>query len=637
MTPGDDAVPAGFRLTRGRLGMIVLLLACLVATTLGSTRAGADEPGPQVTVALLPSGTDLSDLDQDQWSRGLMSAGMGPVPALQTMLDIGQGARVTPSSYDLPLVSVPASTVAETLRRAQVRAETAPRKIRVGALNEALLDAAIELELPPGQLSSLAFAGTAPGSDSPPRKGSGGQGKLKVVETSRSGLESIRKRLGPDDTVIAIETPGDGSLLDIAVAGDGFNRELASRTTHLVPLVSSVDVAPTILDRLAIPIPDEMEGAPLEGGGSNRFGSIPEVEQRLEEIRSQRSDTLALGMAAIFLFFLICGLIWRWRGLRFAAAQTAVGLPLALVVLLVTPRLRFGAVEEFLLMLVLASALAWALRRWLGDLRSYATACGLALATVAIDLVAGLDLVPYSILGSNPIGGVRFFGIGNELESILACCLFLGVAAGVQARDKLTPRQVVTVYLVATLVVLLFLVPGRFGADVGAVVTLSAGAAAACLLLLRLSWKLVIAVIVAPFVLLGLLALIDLATGASSHFTRTILGADSIGEVGEVLVSRLEKAWHTVLARSYRLHLILTLLLLVVLAWFSRGPDSPLRRYRQLAVGLYSTMAALLVGAVGNDSGTLLILAGAPFVFSFWAMLLTLDRPGRTEVQERAG
>src|SRR5690606_9825175 len=162
-----------------------------------------------------------------------------------------------------------------------------------------------------------------------------------------------------------------------------------------------------------------------------------------------------------------CALLWRYPGLRFAAAQTAVGLPLALVVLLITPRLGFGAAEEFLLMLVLASAAAWALRCRLGDLRAYAAACGFALATVAIDLVAGLCFVPDSILGSTSTVGVRFFGLCNVLGSVLACCLFLGVAAGIQSRTAVTPRRAVTIYLAATLAVLVVLVPGRFGADVG--------------------------------------------------------------------------------------------------------------------------------------------------------------------------
>ena len=61
-------------------------------------------PGPRVVVALLPEGTGVGELAQVRGvSVGLLSAGLGSVPAEQTYLDISQGNRVFDSLYDSEL------------------------------------------------------------------------------------------------------------------------------------------------------------------------------------------------------------------------------------------------------------------------------------------------------------------------------------------------------------------------------------------------------------------------------------------------------------------------------------------------------------------------------------------------------
>ena len=50
--------------------------------------------------SLLPPGTTVDELARPGFSPGLMSAGLGIVPAAQTYLDISQGNRVFDSLYD---------------------------------------------------------------------------------------------------------------------------------------------------------------------------------------------------------------------------------------------------------------------------------------------------------------------------------------------------------------------------------------------------------------------------------------------------------------------------------------------------------------------------------------------------------
>ena len=52
---------------------------------------------------LLPKGTSVGELAAGGLSPGLLSAGLGSVPAEQTYLDISQGNRVFDSLYDSEL------------------------------------------------------------------------------------------------------------------------------------------------------------------------------------------------------------------------------------------------------------------------------------------------------------------------------------------------------------------------------------------------------------------------------------------------------------------------------------------------------------------------------------------------------
>lgn len=582
--------------------------------------AGASPRGPEVTVAFVPAGTDLSALDPDEWARGLLSSGMGLVPAAQTSLDIGQGARVAGSAYGFRLPDAASMPLGRFMKIAAHRAGTAPRLIEVGALRRSFDRSGVKVDLERFRLGRIAFSSpedirlrTAPAVGVAPA------GRFRAIRARPAELARLRDGMDRQDTLIALEMPGAGRLLDVAIAGEGFRGELGSTTTHLVPLVSSVDLAPTILERLGLAVPHVIEGSPITGEGHSSHGSIREVQSRLSQIRERRGGLLVWGSVLLVLFFAVAGVAGRAGGIRFAVAQTAVALPLAVAALILVPALRPAWWVELLLAFGLASAGAWILRRRLGDFDAYAAACGLALVAAAGDLVFGLGLIPFSILGSNPIGGVRYFGIGNELEAILTVCLLLGIAAWATARPAVSPRRLAAIYLLGGLALTLVLVPGRLGADVGAVITVSAGIAAAYLLLLKRSRKLVAAMLLLPVGLVVLFGLIDTVTGASSHFARTILDAGSAGDAGEVLVNRLRTSARTVTAVSYRPFLAILVVAVAGLVLLSRRLGNPLRR-PWLSVGLYAATAALVFGAVGNDSGILLVMAGAPFVLSYWAL-----------------
>ena len=69
----------------------------------------------------------------------------------------------------------------------------------------------------------------------------------------------------------------------------------------------------------------------------------------------------------------------------------------------------------------------------LGGYRALAVASGLVVLAYAVDVVAGSPLTSLSLLGPNPGLGVRFYGIGNELEAMLAVLVIAGTGAALSA------------------------------------------------------------------------------------------------------------------------------------------------------------------------------------------------------------
>jgi hypothetical protein len=108
---------------------------------------GAPEGKPKITVAMLPNGTRLGTIGGiEGLAPGLMSAGIGRVPAAQTFLDVSQGNRISESLYDqdLPLLRFDASGVVPVDWEAVVeRADDTPADIVPGLLGDALERAGI--------------------------------------------------------------------------------------------------------------------------------------------------------------------------------------------------------------------------------------------------------------------------------------------------------------------------------------------------------------------------------------------------------------------------------------------------------------------------------------------------------------
>ncbi|HEX8051318.1 MAG TPA: hypothetical protein VF504_07590, partial [Solirubrobacterales bacterium] len=223
------------------------------------------------------------------------------------------------------------------------------------------------------------------------------------------------------------------------------------------------------------------------------------------------------------------------------------------------------------------------------------------------------------LLGPNPGLGVRFYGIGNELEALLVVLTVAGTGAALAgfAADA-SRRAGAAAFLVVGLLAAFVFAAGRFGADVGAAIVFPVGAVVAAVVVAGRSRRTaLLAVVAAPFAVLALLALVDLLSGADAHLTRSVLDAGGLGDLADVAQRRLQLS-----ARSFGRPVLLAFLPLVaalaILAYVRRDRlQAWLEGAPAMRAGLLGAFAATVVGTLANDSGALLLEIGTAYLLVF--------------------
>lgn len=540
-------------------------------------------------VVLLPQGTTVDEMAAAGMSPGLMSAGLGAVPAEQTYLDIGQGNRVFDSLYGSDLVPAEVPLNRPVSDPAQLRrAGSAPAAIVPGLLAKTLARAGLGFE-----------AGDA----SP-------AGLLRRVASQRG-----------NDLLIAIERPppAKSRALAIGIAGRGYDGNLTSDSTRLDGYVLATDVAPTILGRLGVAVPSQMSGEPIRAEGEVDPAAVVALGERMAAIPERRGPVIGLSLLAwVLALGLVAGLA---RGTGARAAVRVVGLAVVYVpsLLLLGAAIEPAQTAEMLLVMLGAPALAGLTLALFRGYRALALAAALTVLAVAVDAIAGSPLTALSLMGPNPGLGVRFYGIGNELEAPLAVLVVAGTGAGLTGfAPGLAPRRAAAAFLALGAAAAFVFAAGRFGADVGAAIVIPVGAAAAAAAIAaRRRRRVALLVVAAPFAALALLALGDLLSGANAHLTRSVLDAGGLGDLGEVAERRLRLSANSLLRPLTFVFLPIVALLAALTVARREQLRAWLEGCPMVRAGLIGAVVATAVGALANDSGALILEIGAVYLLVF--------------------
>ena len=445
---------------------------------------------------------------------------------------------------------------------------------------------------------------------------------VAALPQGRSGgreLDQLRRARGPDDLLIVIKDPPDRlspQLLPIGIAGlSKHSGALTSATTRRIGIVAGIDVLPTVLQHLGLKIPSQVKGEPMRVGGVRSAATLRDTETRLSVLSSRRTPALKTAFTA-WLALLIA--LWAGRGavgLRAGLRIGGLGMLWFPSALLVTAAIEPERHMELTLITILTLGLATITAVLVPWPRGPIVPAVVGLLFYTVDLVRNSNLIVHSLFGPNPRFGSRYYGLGNELESVLPILLYAGVAAWLSrpGGGAVPPsRRAAWTFGLTGLLLGAVMGSGRLGADVGGVITVGAGTAVAVLLVMPggITKRRVIVAALVPVLAIGALAALDLSTGGNSHFTRTVLHAGSVNDLLNIGKRRLELAGRQ-LTRGSMVWLTPLCAVGALVAFLRRktlyAPVSDEAPWRAAFGG---GLAGSIAGALGNDSGPLLLVFG---------------------------
>jgi len=594
---------------------------------------------PQDREALPSYGEDVADglAEMPELSIGLTSSTQGSYASEQALLDIGQGTRVSRSTYD-PKDVPPVGLVKMVNGSGSVkgwdaiveRADTAPQTIVPGLLassipggvayvgdatrlQETVIPAADRI----GHISSLALADT---SDTARRAETEAREFGLVVVATSPGFEGLRelrqilKRRAPGQLVIAMQTPPDGPilpLLPIGVTGldDGPPSGLTSDTTNQPNLVAGIDIAPTILDHLGLEIPEDMLGQVMVSDGEREAEVLTPLRDRLDELGPRRTPALAFVLAGWLIILLAAGAIGGADRTRLPVRRIG-GLAILWIPTMILVPAALGNPSRELEYFIIGGGclgLGWLTDRFVPWPRAPLVPAVVGLGVITIDLAFSSHLITRSILGPNPGYGSRFYGVGNELKSGLMVLLLAGLGAALTNRPK--SRNAALTVLGCGFVLCVILGSGRLGAGVGAAIIVASATAVAAMMMLPGEWsrKRIAILVASPIIGLAFLATLDLLTsGGQGHYSHSVLSLDDPGSFFQIIERRSTLAWQQLWNGNMPL---ITLICLLAAAYAIRNR----RMFEPFAgpiwpAALIGGLTGGLIGSVTEDSGPLLIV-----------------------------
>jgi hypothetical protein len=359
----------------------------------------------------------------------------------------------------------------------------------------------------------------------------------------------------------------------IAIVGDGYHGLLVSNRTKVPGLVSIYDLEPTVkaLDRgEQPPLTSRPDPNPQE--------TLRRLDRRLTEAHDSRgaASYVVFGLGALFAL-----LAFGLRSSFWGRAALLAG-PVALIAALALSALEIARPRSVGLALLSVVGLGAPALAGLTRARLALAAALLAVfAVYAVVLAFSTETSSLAAFGPHPDGGVRFYGISNQVETLLLVPGLLGTALlGV----GLLPLVAVCVLVVVG--------ASGIGADGGGVLVFAAGYLFLWLRLRRVALTgRNLALAAAAAIGVGLLLVgVDAMFGGSSHVTR------KLGDGPGALAGELAHRWRVSLdgyVVSGQATVIITFSL-IVLVWIA------LRRPRYATVD--AVLVALAVSLLVNDS-----------------------------------
>jgi len=402
---------------------------------------------------------------------------------------------------------------------------------------------------------------------------------------------------------------------------------LTSATTRQHGLVSGLDILPSLLTWLQVPLPEGLAGHTLRVQGSDTdISSFVEKVERIHHTYATRSSVLYTYVMLQMITLAGAVVLWLW-GRRFGTGEGGEklrrGVRLALLAMLWFPFLLLieaalpwqVAGIVVLGVLIMSSLLLAFLMEMFPLSHTVAVVCGLTVAGLLLDGWTGATLMRQSYLGYDPVIGARFYGLGNEYEGVLIGSTTLLAAALYQIDRTRDKRQgwsrhgVPVISAILFAIVLYYMVAPHLGTDAGGFL---AGLVGFFVAGTRLSgWRLgkkgllLLAggLVGGVLVLMAGSLLTDQPLTHVGRVSQQIVSGDW-AQVAQMLERKLEMNIRLIRVSIWSKVFVVSLLVLGVLSLRNdRFLRHLARDYSYLVKGFAGVIAGSLAGLILNDSG----------------------------------
>jgi len=415
--------------------------------------------------------------------------------------------------------------------------------------------------------------------------------------TRRETLEALGERPScrPCDYTISVAVPAQGShhnvvRYPIAIYGPGYHGLLVSSRTRIPGLVAAFDVEPTVLAL------ERGETPPVEARADpHPSETLGRLDTRLRRAHDARNSATLLMISLLAAY----GLIGLFLRSRFFARAAVLVPPVALAVSLALSGAGGERPVVVLTLLGIATGVgSLAASALLRDPPVLGAAFVALLVAYLVVMTAWPVTNSLAVIGPHPDGGGRYYGVTNELSTLLLAPALL--AASLLGRALFLPVAVLALLTVGA---------SFSGADGGGAITLVAGFLVLGLRMwgVALTWRRLVLVAAATAALaLGFVGL-DAAFGGSSHVTRSLHGGP--GEIASDWGHRLRVSWEGATGSWY--HVLLMLIALAALVWVAT------RRPRSAVVD--ALLVAVAVSLLVNDTPVDVAGFGALSALTVWS------------------
>ncbi|NMA61926.1 MAG: hypothetical protein GX956_08590 [Firmicutes bacterium] len=456
--------------------------------------------------------------------------------------------------------------------------------------------------------------------------------RQKVFQDALNFLQEVAKAR-KTHTALVVVTPYPGaqgaehSLWLAPVFALGLGEGLfVSGTTRWPGLITNLDLAPTILELLKITHNQPFIGRPatILPASNNPQAQVQKLGEQISTIATKRAPVLRVVISAQIILY-SCVLI-------------------VLIIPHPLPRQLLRLLERVLILFLLLPLLllVWSGPFWLvAVVLSGVLLLGIiyphplpkvgliSLATslaIALDVVWGGWLIRFSYLGYDPIGGARFYGLGNEFMGIFVGATVLAWAILCQQAQLNSRERSFGGFFIFLLAVLIIGAPA-LGTNVGGAIcgVFAFGYTWLSFRKRGFSWKDILVLILSLVLVLGLLIFVDQGNPSKkqSHIGQTVhlFKRDGFSALWLIIVRKL--AMNLKLLRYSMWSKALLVALLVMGAsfiWPSKFIFWLRKTYPLIAKGIGGVVIGALAAFIFNDSGV--VAAATCLYFASTTLLL---------------